>query len=194
MQKSNWHFLNFSPFFTSIIILLSSCCGYHFGHDSSLAARYATISVPYIEGDIDGSLTAAVIKEFVRSGTFEYRDSGGDLLLKIKRIDLRDENIGFRYDRKKSGELRRSIIPTETRRFSFVEVFVEDAASGCVVLGPSRFSASIDFDHDYESARDEINVFSLGQLSDVDAAFEAVEIPLNLLLARKIVDYVTQSW
>jgi hypothetical protein len=159
-----------------------------------LAGRYQTISIPYIQGDLDGSLTSAVVAEVVRTGVFEYRPCGGALLLKAKLTDSRDENIGFRYDRKKRGELRHSIIPTETRRTSYVEIVVEDPAAGSIVMGPVRISASFDFDHDYEYARDEVNVFSLGQLSDFDAACDAVQTPLNQALARKIVDYVTQSW
>lgn len=174
-------------------ILLTSC-GYRFGNDTGLPARFSTISVPYIEGDIDGAMTACVIKALVRSGAFEYRQFGGALLLNISILDIEDENIGFRYDRRKSGRLRKSIIPTETRRTIFVEVTVQNAATGCMVLGPARLSASIDFDHDYQYARDEINVFSLGQLSDIDQAYDAAQSPLNRLIANKIVDYVIQSW
>lgn len=189
--------LRFLPFVLSgcfLCGLLNSCQGYHFGEDSGLPAAYSTISIPYVEGDIDGSLTAAIIKAFVRSGTLEYRQCGGALVLKVRIIDYDDLNIGFRYDRKKSGELRHNIIPTETRRTILVEVVVENSASGCIVLGPVRLSASVDFDHDYEYARDEVNVFSLGQLSDIDQAIDAVQTPLNQVIANKIVDYVTQSW
>jgi hypothetical protein len=171
-----------------------SSCGYRFDQYEGLAARYSTISVPYVEEDRDGSLTAAVIKEIVRSGTFEYQCDNGALILKIDQIDLREENIGFRYDRKKRGKLTKDIIPTETRIVSVVEVAVIESASGCTVLGPVRLSASVDFDHDYYFSRDEVNVFSLGQLIDVDEANDAVQSPLNQVLAEKIVAYISQSW
>lgn len=174
--------------------LLPGCCGYQFGQGGSLPNRYSTISVPYIEGDIDGSLTAAVISDIARSGVFEFRKSDGALVLKIKITDLRDDNIGFRYDRKKKGELTHSIIPTETRLTAYAEVVGEDAATGCVVLGPVRVMAFVDFDHDYYSNRDGVNIFSLGQLNDVDAAYDAAQAPLNQALARKIVDYVCDNW
>ncbi len=170
-----------------------SSCGYHMQNEG-LAARFNSISVPYVEGDTDGSLTAAVIKEIVQSGTFEYRHTGGRLILYIKKVDLREENIGFRYDRKKRGQLTKEIIPTETRMTVFVEVSVVDAASCATMLGPVRLAAGVDFDHDYYFSRDSVNVFSLGQLSDIDAAYDAVEIPLQRTLAKKIVDYVNQSW
>jgi len=169
-------------------------CGYHLAEDDGLTARYNSISVPYAIGDNDGSLTAAVIKEIARSGTFEYRDCGGSLTLKIKKIDLSQENIGFRYDRKKRGKLTDDIIPTEMRMTLVAEVVVVEAASGKQVLGPIKLSASIDFDHDYYFSRNGINVFSLGQLSDVDAAYVDVQEPLEEILAKKIVDYISQSW
>ncbi|MBA3815094.1 MAG: hypothetical protein H0X29_00950 [Parachlamydiaceae bacterium] len=187
----------FNPLLLLVILsgaILFSCCGYHFNDNSGLAAKYTSISVPYVEGDLDGSLTAAIIHEFVRSGSFEYRRTGGALVLKVSIIDDRNDNIGFRYDRKKDGERRRSIIPTETRRISFVEIKVEDTSSSAIVLGPVQISANVAFDHDYEYARDEVNVFSLGQLSDFNQAVDAAQAPLNQVLARKIVDYVTYSW
>lgn len=184
--------------FASIAILsaamLFSCCGYHFNDDSGLAASYASISIPYVEGDLDGSLTASIVNEFVRDGSFEYRRTGGALVVHLSILDYQNDHAGFRYDRKKDGERRKSIIPTETRRTIYVEINVEDAASKSIVLGPAQLSASIVFDHDYEYARDEVNVFSLGQLSDINQAIEAAQTPLNQILARKIVDYVIHSW
>lgn len=188
------HLMGFALMGYCLCSLLLCSCGYRFGDQSGLPATYSTISVPYIEGDIDGLMTACVVKTIVRSGTFNYREFGGALLLKIRVLDVDDENIGFRYDRRKSGELRKSIIPTETRRTIYAEVVVENAATRCIILGPARLSASVDFDHDYQYARDEVNVFSLGQLSDIDQAIDAVQTPLNWILARKIVDYITQSW
>jgi hypothetical protein len=177
-----------------VSIILFSCSGYHFNDDTGLAARYASISVPYVNGDLDGSLTAAIVNEFVQAGMFEYRAVGGNLILRANLLDYQDDNVGFRYDRKKDGERRKAIIPTETRRNIYVEVTVEDAASKSVVLGPAQLSASVVFDHDYEYARDEVNVFSLGQLSDFNQAVDAAQAPLNQILARKIVDFVTYSW
>jgi len=147
-----------------------------------------------VQGDEDGDLTAAVIRELSASGGFAYCNSGGDLLLKIKISDSRDENIGFRYDRDKEGRLTRSVIPTETRQTVVAEVSVIDARSCCCLLGPALITASVDYDHDFYSSRDGVNVFSLGQLSDVDEARDAVKRPVNRLLARRIVNFVSESW
>ena len=168
-------------------------CGYKAGFDG-LPTEYRTITMPYVEGDWNGELTNAIIGQISRSGSFEYRNDCANLILIVKVIDFSDENIGFRYDRHKDGRLRDTIIPVETRLFALVEVSVVDAASGKVVLGPSRLSANVDFDHDYYSSRNEVNVFSLGQLSDFDSANDAAHTPLNYVLSRKIVDYISDNW
>ena len=109
-------------------------------------------------------------------------------------IDYYLENVGFRYDRKRDDRLSHSMSPTETRVKVLAEVAVQDCCSGETVLGPARIYASVDFDHDYYYSRDGINVFSLGQVTDFDAAHDAVQSPLNRVLAQKIVDYVIHSW
>lgn len=177
----------------AILALLCSCA-YQLGQGGGLPCQYSTISVPYVIGDQEGSLTSAIVKEIVRSGAFEYRNCSGALTLNVTIIDLGEENIGFRYDRKKRGKLTKDIIPTETRMTIIVEVTVTEAASCCTVLGPVRLSASVDYDHDYYSSRDGVNIFSLGQLSDLDEAYDAAQEPLFRAIAQKIVDYVSQSW
>ncbi len=177
--------------FLSLFLLIG--CHYQFGH-GDLSTRYFTISVPYVDGDKDGELTANLIEKISTSGAFQYRHSGGELILKAKVIELRDENIGFRYDRKKQGNLKRAIVPTETRLNALVEVSVIEAATNKIMRGPTRITASIDFDHDYYYSRNAVNIFSLGQLSDIDAAYDAVMRPLNRCLAEKIVDYIINSW
>ncbi len=174
--------------------LLLGGCGYQLGQGESIAMHYRTIGVPYIEGDMDGSLTAAVVKAIAQSGTLEYRHCGGALTLLVKEVAVEEENIGFRYYRKKKGSLTHDIVPTETRTTVVVDVTVVETASQRIVLGPVQISASVDFDHDFYSSRDGINIFSLGQLIDIDSAYDAVESPLQQKLAQKIVDYVSQSW
>lgn len=181
---------NILPFF---IFLVFSSCGYQLGQ-GSLPSKYQTISIPYVKGDVTGELTAALVKEIARSGAFQYQRSSADLVLCVTILDSYEENVGFRYDRDKDGELTDSIIPTETRVTALAEVSVTETCSGCVVLGPARIYASVDFDHDYYFTRDAVNIFSLGQLTDVDAAHDAVHRPLNNVLVEKIVDYLIHSW
>lgn len=178
--------------FFSFLLLLGGC-GYQFGTDG-IISQYSSIAVPYVKGDLNGNLTSAIIKEISESGKNLVFKKNGDLILKISIIELNDENIGFRYDRNKKDRLTRSIIPTETRTTESVEMILTEACSGKVILGPIIISASVDFDHDYYLSQNAVNVFSLGQLTDYDQAKDAVCCPLNKALAKKIVDYVTESW
>lgn len=177
------------------LCLLLSGCGYQLGQgNSGLPSRYSTISVPYVKGDLDGSLTSAIIKEVVCSGAFAYQYCGGALILNVTEIEIDEDNIGFRYDLRKRGSLTKDIIPTEARITILVEVQVTEAISSTIILGPVLLSASVDYDHDYYNSRDGVNIFSLGQLSDLEAAYDAVQAPLNCAIAEKIVDYISQSW
>jgi hypothetical protein len=178
------------------ILLAGYClfgCQYQFGR-GELSQRYATISVPYAEGDQKGELTTDVITKLSTSGALRYVSCGGDLILKIKLVEFREENIDFRYDRKKTGRLKRSIIPTETRVTAIAEILLIESGTGQTVRGPARITASVNFDHTYYTTYDEINIFSLGQLNDIDSARDAVMHPLNRYLAEQIVDYVINSW
>lgn len=181
----------------TLLCLLSFCllsaCGYRWGQGSTISS-YRTISIPYVKGDWDGQLTAAVIQAIAESGSLKYCSEGGALILKIEIIDTRHEDIGFRYDRKKDGCLRDSIIPDETRAIITVDVSVIEACSGCVVLGPARLFAEMEFDHYYYSNQGKVNVFSLGQFTDYDDARDAVQTPLNRRLALKIADFLNNKW
>jgi hypothetical protein len=167
-------------------------CQYSFGR-GELASQYSTIYVPYAEGDKEGDLTTQVIKCLSLRG-FRYVNYGGDLILNMKIFELRDENIGFRYDRKKCGKLKKVIIPTETRVTMVVEVTVIETSTGKTIRGPTRIKTSLDFDHDFYSSHHGVNIFSLGQLNDIDAAHNAVMKPLHRQMAERIVDYVINSW
>lgn len=168
-------------------------CGYRFGL-GEIPAKYHSISIPYVIEDKTGRLTAALIKEVCLSGAFEYKPSQGDITLRVEVVDISKLNVGFRYDRSKKGKREHDLIPTETRITAIAEVSVTESCSGRTILGPVRISAYTEFDHDYYFGSDSINEFSLGQLTDYDAAYDSVQTPLNVALSKKIVDYVINSW
>lgn len=188
-------FIQFIMF--SSMVLCCSCGSYRWdrsGATQNPLFAYRTLTIPYVEGDVDGSITSALIKQVCSNGAFKYRQEGGSLTLKVKVINYFDENIGYRYDRNSHGKRIKSIIPVETRMTLITEVKVIEAASGTVVLGPVNIITSVDFDHDYYSSQNGINIFSLGQLSDIDEAQDAVQLPLNDQLAKKITAYITDNW
>lgn len=177
----------------SLLLSLTGCRGYQFG-SGVLSSRYQTISVPYAEGDFDGSFTTELIKQISVSGVFQYKHQCADLVLKVRLLEFDDYNIGFQYLIDKDCDLTRETIPIETRFIVIAEISVIDRSSGEVVLAPIRISASTVFDHDYYSTRDNINSVSLGQLTDYDEALDAAEKPLYYNLSKKIVDYLSDSW
>ena len=177
---------------TSFLLFALTSCGYHFGSDS-IASRCHTLCVPSIEGDRDGDLTSVLVEQISHSGCFTYNQTATTILC-VELVDSEDENIGFRYDRHKNGHIRKTIIPTETRLKALVDVSLVDSATGNKILGPVRLAASIDFDHDYYTSRNGVNIFSLGQLTDYDEAYDAAWHPLNVILAKKIVDFLCTSW
>jgi hypothetical protein len=191
-------------FFLVLVCLGLSGCGYQFGQ-GMLPSQYCTVTVPYICGDKTGEMTYALIREISRSGALSYRNGSADLSLKVTIIDLYENNIGYRYhcddhlrDLEKDGcrphHFSDSIIPTETRLTAIAEVSVIDMSTGSLRLGPGRIKASVDYDHDYYFSPDGINQKSLGQLTNMESAKEAVIHPLSEVLAQKIVDYVIHSW
>lgn len=168
-------------------------CGYHLGQGETIL-RGRTFSIPYIQGDFDGELTAEVIKAVTSSSNLIYQNSCGELVLKINIIDYDEENIGFRYDRTKHDKIKKSIIPVETRATLSAELELYEDYGSKVLIGPVIINASMDFDHDYYSSRHGVNIFSLGQLIDIDSAVEAARRPLNKELARKIADFLINVW
>ena len=168
-------------------------CGYRMGF-GGISDTYRTVAVPFAENDATGAFTAELIHTLSASGAFVYDPCNPDLILNVVILEYYDENIGFRYDRNQQGNIEKTLVPSETRRFVKVEVMLVDAHNGCRVLGPDILRASVDFDHEFNSSRDAVNVFSLGQVTDIDGAIDAAAKPLNARMAQKIVDYIANAW
>lgn len=172
-----------------LIPLLLTSCGYHYGPEGTLSS-YETISIPYVKNDEDGRMTAALIKVISAESGLQYEKVGGDLTLLVEMLEFENENIGYRYDRKNDDKLKHSIIPTETRLLIVAQVTLIDSTTAEPIAGPAKITASVDFDHDYERTRNGVNVFSLGQLTDYDEAYDAAFHPLYHALSQKIADFI----
>lgn len=172
------------------LLLLFASCGYQYGPGGALAS-YKSISIPFVKNDEDGRMTAVLVKVISAESGLQYEQCGGDLTLLVEMLEFENENIGFRYDRKNNGKLTHSIIPSETRLMVVAQVTLLDTVSAKPIAGPAKITAFVDFDHDYERTRNGVNVFSLGQLTDYDEAYDAAFQPLYHLLSQKIADYIT---
>ena len=174
----------------SCLLLASTGCAWHL--DPSLdTSQTQTISIPYVEGDATGELTSNLVREMEKQGGFAYRsDETGTLALKVRLLDDTYENIGFRFDPEKLHHHKKKLIPNETRQKDLAEVSVIDTTTGKVLLGPAYILSCVDYDHQNYSLNNDINVFSLGQLSDIDTAIDALDTPRYQHLAREITQYL----
>lgn len=168
-------------------------CGYRLGSGEFLQC-YQTISIPYMECDQDGIFTEALVHRLTVTTPLHYVTCGGELSLKTRLIYPKTENIGFRYDIEKGGCLAPWLIPTEARMWVSAEIQLINRVSGESLIGPLIVSVHIEFDHEYYLSRHGVNVFSLGQVTDIREATDAAQLPLAEALAKKIVDTITYAW
>jgi hypothetical protein len=182
MKYFQWIVLISAPF-------LWVSCGYRTG-SSDVLKSYHTIAIPFVKNDQDGRMTSALVQVISAESGLQYVKSGGDLVLLVDLLEFENENIGYRYDRKNDDKLTHSIIPTETRLMIVSQVTLFDSTMAKALAGPAKITATVDFDHDYERTRNGVNVFSLGQLTDYDEAYDAAYQPLYRILSQKIADFI----
>lgn len=176
-----------------LAIFCLTSCGYSWG-TGGCVEQYCSICIPYVEGDYEGHLTNFLIHEISSKGHLRYQHSGGQLILEVTIRDLRIDNVGFRYDRQGDGFSIDTVVPTETRLTALAEVSVRESCSDSVVIGPDLVTASVVFDHDFYSNQGGVNVFSLGQLNNLDLAEQEAYRPLYRELARRVREHIYASW
>ena len=174
--------------FLIALLLFLSGCGYHLENQSIKKS----IEVPFICGDPSGEFTTKLIYLLNSSGCYRTGGASSRYCLSVSIIGSKDQNVGFKYDRNNEGRLLTTLIPSESRWSILAEVNLVDKSTGKIVLGPARVSASYDFDHDWYSTMDGINIFSLGQITDYADAKDQVQTPLYHKLAQKITDLLIQ--
>jgi hypothetical protein len=188
-----------------LFTLLLTGCGYRFSQEREGAP---TLSVSFVQGDNDGTLTCELTRQLTSSGAFRLVQQGGRYLLKVALVGGDNQRIGYRYDRDDvSGKLQKNLVGTENRRLVTAEISVVDTSTGQMTLGPLQIHA--DADHDFvgthslrgltfinsSGKRETALSFSLGQLDSIEGAQDDVAVPLYRVLAQKIVDgMISQKW
>ena len=193
-------------------LILLAGCGYHWNPrfpntDLLSASSLPTVSVPYVIGDGDGSLTGEIIRSLAISGLAKVRQTNADYRLQVAILQSDKQNIGYRRDRQKiSGESKKNLVACEGRRIVAVEATLYQGETKEIARGPFQIEASSDYDYvDGDSIQDLTFIspkgapiivlpFSLGQLESRDAAEEAAARPLNIQIARKILDVIFSQW
>lgn len=185
----------FNLLFLSFLTLTG--CGYHWVND----IPRKSISIPYIEGDLEGGLTSEVISAINSSSHFQFK-THSDLILKGRIIKNLDQDIGFKEEQDGTEE-ERSLIAVEGRKTFTVEIVL--CQNEKAIWGPKNIEAFVDYDYvDPHSLSDlsfildgervSILPFSLGQLSSQDSAQDGALRPLYKKLAQKIVDVISLEW
>ena len=177
------------------LLSLSSC-----GYSTYQPDDKTTISIPYIQGDREGQLTAELTRQLTASGLYEIVSSQGDLVLHVSLIGDQNAIVGFRYDRsEESGKLEKNLMATENRRLLSATVTVSQLGKDVPLTGPITITGSGEYDYiDVSTLRELAFVsssgklekaidFSLGQLDSVEGAQDAVLTPAYSQLAKKIV-------
>ncbi len=182
------------------ILLLFQGCGYHWHQEEDKP----TLSVPFIAGDDDGSLTNEIIRTISASNIAQIRHNG-NYRLQASFKDLKTDTIGYRRDKQKvDGTISTNIVASEQRKSITLEIAIYQQSSNQIVFGPYTITTEIEYDFiDGDSIQDLVFInpqgipttvlpFSLGQLEPVEAAQEASSRPLNQKIARKIAEFVSK--
>lgn len=187
-------------------LLAVSCvsCGYRWEPDYPNEIR-PSISVPFVQGDEDGTLTAEIVHKLAASGLADVTSKSGDYQLRVSIVNTTLEQVGYRIDPQKiKGEIKKNLLATEGRKTITMEAALYDKEE--VAFGPYKIVADIDYDYvDGDSLQDltftnsageflTVLPFSLGQLESVESAQEAALRPLNVRLAQKVVDAIFSEW
>lgn len=185
-----------------LLLILPSC-----GYRSIASDERLTLSIPYVPGDEEGLLTAAVVSELNRTGLYDYVSSSGEMELKIALIGGSQETIGFRYDRsEKKGRVEPNLMATENRRHAIAEVTLFRAGDDKPVLGPVVVTASAEYDYidvstirelafiTPQGRREKVIDFSQGQLDSIEGAQDNALAPLYGALAKKIAAVIQKAY
>lgn len=174
---------------------LFSSCGYHLDRGPLVGqARQRTITVPYIEGDCNGELTAGLIAALAASGAFTPLPSGGDYLLVGRLKQVERMNIGYQYDRNLATGLRtKRIVPNEGKLMYELVIELKEK-EGLVSAPPFCIAADVDYAFNPLSNDNELAVESLGQYVTISAAEEAAFPLVVKELSVKAVDHLLNSW
>lgn len=176
-------------------------CGYHWGD----SGRERFLTIPFVKGDQDGSLTSELIETFIRETQSEIISENGRYCLDISIVEENHDIIGFRIDSQvNNSKQQKNIVADEGRKTVAVDVTLFDGDE--VLLGPCRIAACNEYDYidgdsfqdvtflDASNQQQTAPTYSLGQLESPEAARSASTPTLYRKLAQKIVDLISSCW
>ena len=174
-------------------LFLLTGCGYRFSDLDKPTALYRTVSIPYIEGDQDGTFTSTLIHTLAASGKWKYHPDNGELTLKVSLVGTRNEEVGFTRSIQ-NGQLNKWISPNENRLSALAKVEMIETASQKTVLGPEYLSAGVIYDYDPNFNADNLVQFSLAQYNFHEISNRIAKAPLDERLSQIIIEFVENAW
>lgn len=170
------------------ILLTFTACGYQVG-DNGLLSSYKTVSVPYIQGDVTGALTTAVIDEISSLGSTAYVLSSADLELKMEVKESRSENTGYQFPKDVSEDNR--LVASQKREEMLLSIELVDTRTGEALFPTHYLTAGTEYSFlPIGRAEENILQFSLGQLDSQEGAMDFSSLNLNQQMAQKVVEYL----
>lgn len=169
----------------TVLILLFTSCGYAPYH-TPLAESGQTISVNYVEGDIDGKLTEEVVNRVARNIPLVYVNKEADFVLDVKILKYKEKGVSYTFrgaERKAFANEKRGVL---TASFELTNTL-----TGKRVIGPVTVKAEEEFDYDQDPGSD-VGQFNL--LGMLDMGQDPSKEPLYAVLAEKIMNYILAYW
>lgn len=171
-----------------ILFLLAvtlTACGYR-SYNTPFTDSAQTISVNFVEGDINGRLTESLIEELVRKIPLEYVNKDPDFLLNAKVEKYFEKNVSYTFNKeqeKSFGNEKRAILE--------VSFELLNTLTGKKVVGPVQVQAEVDFDYDQDPS---VSVRHMGVVGLVDMSQDSSKDPLFRKVSEKIVGYMLAFW
>ncbi|MFZ4099086.1 MAG: hypothetical protein ACOYKZ_02005 [Chlamydiia bacterium] len=180
--------------------MLFTCvsCGYR---SEALDSPRATIAIPFIRGDRDGSLTAALSEAALLQG---FRlDRAAPVVLDVEIPPFDTVDIGRIYERTCCGQLTQISVPNEAR-LSVTATIRGCDRNGRTLFGPFQVRSEINYDFQSDLSQNmtfcahgityETLRFGRGQLDFFGAAQDAAVTPLEQKLAVRMMEAVRVAW
>ena len=176
------------------LALICQSCGYQSAVNHNALSGYSSITVPYVEGDEEGDITAQLVQALAEEGPWKYHALDAELSLKVKILEIKREDVGYDRFYNENGEIERWMVPNERRLSVRAQVVVIEEATQKNILGPMELSESVKLDFNPEYSETNLVRFSLAQYDFVENAERTAHRPLNQRLAKIIVNSLINSW
>lgn len=167
-----------------LALILTSCSSYHWHQPSQVRA----IHVPFVQHDMDGQLTAALVEALAHSGVIMDKDS--PLVLEVDLAGQHMNSVGYTYGYDDQGNPTTALYPSEARYHWMCKVALKDTQADIYLAPMQKLDVSVDFDYQTDDMPYNEVQFSVGQLNLREEASASSQVLLCKKMARAITDWL----